>query len=202
MRDDRSSLVVQASSDRPAYIYGVSLAIGQDSPSAGEPSYPASPLTADLQGTNTEVLALVAQQRCSPWYSCYTGVRRSGCCWRAMTIGASGIAAGTSAVSAGKAPFLTSITNAGATYTGSDFADALMFETTSDLTFKVFNMNATANTGAANGDGVFISDADADAGKAAYIIARVNYLRPAAAASFNDIVGMLDFASQVGGSDS
>ena len=39
-------------------------------------------------------------------------------------------------------------------------------------------MNATANTGAANGDGVFISDADADAGKAAYIIARVNYLRP------------------------
>ena len=58
VRDDRTSLVVQASTDRPAYIYGVTLAIGQDSPSAGEPSYPASPLTADLQGTNTEVLCL------------------------------------------------------------------------------------------------------------------------------------------------
>ena len=202
VRDDRTSMVVQASADRPAYIYGVSLAIGQDSPSAGEPSYPASPLTADLQGTNTEVLALGGDSSGAPGIPAsgvLTGLRAAGA---SLAIGASGIAAGTSAVSAGKAPFLSSITNAGSTYTGSDFADALMFETTSDLTFKVFNMNATANTGAANGDGVFITDADADAGKAAYIIARVNYLRPAAAASFNDIVGMLDFASQVGGSAS
>jgi hypothetical protein len=49
---------------------------------------------------------------------------------------------------------------------------------------------------------VFISAADSAAGKAAYIVARVNYLRPAAAVSWNDIQGFIDFASQVGGSDS
>ena len=202
VRDDRTTMVVQASTARPAYIYGVSLAIGQDSPSAGEPSYPASPLTADIQGTNTEVLCLGGDNSGAPGLPSSTvtnGLRAAGA---SLAIGASGIAQGTSDVSAGHAPFLTSITNSGSTYTGADFADAMMFEATSDLTFKVFNMNAVANTGAANGDGVFISDADADAGKAAYIIARVNYLRPAAAATFNDIVGMLDFASQVGGTDS
>ena len=41
----------------------------------------------------------------------------------------------------------------------------------------------------------------ADAGKAAYILTRVNYLRPAAAVSWNDVQGFIDFASQVGGND-
>ena len=35
----------------------------------------------------------------------------------------------------------------------------------------------------------------------AYIIGRVNYVRPAAAATFADIQGFIDFASQVGGND-
>jgi hypothetical protein len=202
VRDDRTSLVVQASSDRPAYVYGCSLAIAQDIPSGGVVGFPASPITADLQGTNTEVLCLGGDSSGAPGIpstGVLTGLRAAGA---SLSIGASGIAQGTSAVSAGKVPFLTSITNASATYTGSDFADAMMFEATSDLTFKVFNMNAVANTGAANGDGVFISDADSDAGKAAYIIARVNYLRPAAAVTWNDLQGFVDFASQVGGSDS
>ena len=34
VRNDRTSLVVQASTDRPAYVYGASIAIGQDVPSA------------------------------------------------------------------------------------------------------------------------------------------------------------------------
>ena len=35
VRDDRTSLVVKASTDRPAYVYGASIAIAQDTPSGG-----------------------------------------------------------------------------------------------------------------------------------------------------------------------
>ena len=58
VRDDRTSLVVKASSDRPAYVYGASIAIAQDVPSGGLPSFPASPITADLGGTTGEILLL------------------------------------------------------------------------------------------------------------------------------------------------
>ena len=47
----------------------------------------------------------------------------------------------------------------------------------------------------------FISQADSDAGRAAYILGRVNYLRPAKGVSWNDIQGFIDFPSQVGGGD-
>ena len=40
------------------------------------------------------------------------------------------------------------------------------------------------------------------AGKAAYIVCRVNYLRPAAEVAWSDISSFIDFASQVGGTDS
>ena len=53
-----------------------------------------------------------------------------------------------------------------------------------------------------NGDGVFISQDDSDAGRAAYIVCRVNYLRPAKAVSWDDVSSFVDFASQVGGTDS
>ena len=58
VRDDRTTLVVKASSARPAYVYGASISLAQDDPSGGLPSFPASPITADLVGTNTEVLLL------------------------------------------------------------------------------------------------------------------------------------------------
>jgi len=77
----------------------------------------------------------------------------------------------------------------------------MMYEVTADTTFKVFNVTAlTATT--PDGAGISISSADVAAGKAAYIIGRVNYVRPAAASTFADIQGFIDFASQVGGSDS
>jgi formylglycine-generating enzyme required for sulfatase activity len=76
----------------------------------------------------------------------------------------------------------------------------MMFKVTADTTFKVFNVNAITDT-SANGDGVFISDDDSTEGKAAYILGRVNYLRPAAAVSWDDIQAFIDFASQVGGGD-
>ena len=58
VRDDRTSLVVQASADRPAYIYGASIGIAQDLPAGGLATFPASPVTADLGGTTGELLLL------------------------------------------------------------------------------------------------------------------------------------------------
>ena len=67
VRDNRTSLIVKASSDRPAYVYGASVALAQDDPSGGLPSFPASPITADLGGTNTEVLLLGPSNSGSPF---------------------------------------------------------------------------------------------------------------------------------------
>ena len=48
VRDNRTSLVVQASAARPAYVYGASIAIAQDIPAGGLAGFPASPVTADI----------------------------------------------------------------------------------------------------------------------------------------------------------
>ena len=66
VRDDRTSLVVKASAARPAYVYGASIAIAQDTPSGGLPSFPASPITADLGGTTSELLLLGPDNSGSP----------------------------------------------------------------------------------------------------------------------------------------
>ena len=76
----------------------------------------------------------------------------------------------------------------------------MMFKVTSDTTFKIFNMDAITDT-TANGDGVFISDTASDEGKAAYILCRVNYIRPSDPVGWNDVQGLVDFASQLGGGD-
>ena len=82
-----------------------------------------------------------------------------------------------------------------------DAANSMMYKVTADTTFKIYNLNAVANT-TVTGDGVNISAADSEAGRAAYLLGRVTYIRPAADVSWNDIQGFVDFASQVGGTDS
>ena len=77
----------------------------------------------------------------------------------------------------------------------------MMYKVTADTTFKVFNVNAVTDT-SVNGDGVSISADDITAGKAAYLVCRVNYLRPAKQVEWSDISSFIDFASQVGGTDS
>ena len=115
VRDDRTSLVVQADADRPAYIYSASIAIGQDIPSAGEPSYPATPLTADIDGTNTEILLFgPGQQRFSLWRSRYPGPTVWLLQPPSPTAFSSGtIAQGESDVSVAEAPFWTAVTTTG-----------------------------------------------------------------------------------------
>ena len=94
-------------------------------------------------------------------------------------------------------PFWTSVTS---TIARADAANSMMYKVTADTTFKVFNVDAITDT-SVNGDGVFISQDDSDAGRAGYILGRVNYLRPAAGVTWNDIQGFIDFPSQVGGGD-
>lgn len=199
VRDNRTSLVVQASSDRPAYIYGASIAIAQDIPAGGLAGFPASPVTCAIGGTSTEGLLLGPNNAGAPFGVPATQANGLACASAIVSATSSTFAQGLSDTTVGDLPFTTSVTTAG--IVAADFANSMFYRVTSDTTFKVFNVNAVTST-TVDGDGVFISQADSDAGKAGYILCRVNYLRPAAAVSWNDIQGFIDFASQVGGTDS
>jgi len=198
VRDDRTSLVVQASTDRPAYIYGASVAIAQDLPAGGLATFPASPVTADLGGTTGELLLLGPNNGGVPFG--VPSTQQNGLAAASSSIQASSslFAQGLTDTTTGDLPFWTVVTGGG--ITAANAANSMMYKVTADTTFKVFNVDAIANT-TVSGDGVFISQADSDAGKAAYILGRVNYLRPAKGVSWNDIQGFIDFPSQVGGGD-
>jgi hypothetical protein len=108
-------------------------------------------------------------------------------------------AQGLSDTTVGDLPFWTTVTTGG--ITAANAANSMFYRVTSDTTFKVFNVtDVTATT--VDGGGVFISQTDKDAGRAGYILCRVNYLRPAKSVVWEDINEFIDFASQVGGTDS
>ena len=198
VRDDRTSLVVKASAARPAYVYGASIAIAQDTPSGGLPSYPASPITADLGGTTGEVLLLGPDNSGSPLGVPSTQLNGLAAASSSITAASSLFAQGAGDTTTGDFPAWSSVTS---TIAAGDAANSMMYKVTADTTFKVYNVNAITGT-SVNGDGVFISQDDSDAGRAAYIVCRVNYLRPAKAVSWDDVSSFVDFASQVGGTDS
>ena len=198
VRDDRTSLVVKASAARPAYVYGASIAIAQDTPSGGLPSFPASPITADLGGTTSELLLLGPDNSGSPLGVPSTQLNGLAAASSSITAASSLFAQGSEDTTTGDFPAWTSVTS---TIAAGDAANSMMYKVTADTTFKVYNVNAITGT-SVNGDGVFISQADSDAGRAAYIVCRVNYLRPAKAVSWDDVSSFVDFASQVGGTDS
>ena len=198
VRDDRTSLVVKASAGRPAYIYGASIAIAQDTPSGGLPSFPASPITADLGGTTSELLLLGPDNSGAPLGVPSTQLNGLAAASSSITAASSLFAQGSEDTTTGDFPAWTSVTS---TIAAGDAANSMMYKVTADTTFKVYNVNAITGT-SVNGDGVFISQADSDAGRAGYIVCRVNYLRPAKAVTWDDISSFIDFASQVGGTDS
>ena len=198
VRDDRTSLVVKASAARPAYVYGASIAIAQDTPSGGLPSFPASPITADLGGTTSEVLLLGPDNSGSPLGVPSTQLNGLAAASSSITAASSLFAQGSEDTTTGDFPAWTSVTS---TIAAGDAANSMMYKVTADTTFKVYNVNAITGT-SVNGDGVFISQDDSDAGRAAYIVCRVNYLRPAKAVTWDDVSSFVDFASQVGGTDS
>ena len=197
VRDDRTSMVVQADADRPAYIYGASIGIAQDLPAGGLATFPASPVSADLGGTTGELLLLGPNNSGSPFGVPSTQLNGLAAATSTITASSSLFAQGAGDTTVADIPFWTSVTS---TIAAGDAANSMMYKVTADTTFKVFNVDAVTGT-SVNGDGVFISQADSDAGRAAYILGRVNYLRPAKGVSWNDIQGFIDFPSQVGGGD-
>ena len=199
VRDNRTSLVVSASSARPAYIYGASIAVAQDIPAGGLAGFPAAPVTADIGGTSTENLLLGPNNGGAPFGVPSPQANGLAAASSLVTAASSLFAQGLSDTTIADLPFTSGVTTAG--IVAADFANAMFYRVTGDTTFKVFNVNAVTST-TVDGDGVFISQADKDAGKAGYIICRVNYLRPAAAVAWEDINEYIDFASQVGGTDS
>ena len=206
VRDDRTSLVVKASTARPAYVYQASLSIAKDIPElvTSLRSFPAFPVTADLQGTNGEFLLLGPDNSGSPFGVPSTQQNGLAAASSLLDIGASGIAQGTGNTSTdgtndGIVPFWSVVTGGG--ITAANAANSMMFKVTADTTFKVYNVNGITGT-SVNGDGVFISDTDSDEGRAAYILCRINYLRASRAVSWSDVQTNIDFASQLGGTDS
>jgi len=196
VRDNRTSLVVNASTARPAYVIGASIAVAQDFTSVG---FPATPITADIGGTSTELLVLGPNNGGVPFGIPATQANGLAAATSSITAASSLFAQGLSGITAAGLPFPTSVTTAG--IVAADLANSMMYKVTSDTTFKVFNTTAITST-TVNGAGVFISQADSDAGKAGYLVCRVNYIRPQLAVSWRDIDDKIDFASQVGGSDS
>ena len=199
VRNDRTSLVVKASAARPAYVYGASIAIAQDVPSAAQDraGFPAAPVTADLGGTTGELLLLGPDNSGVPLGVPATQLNGLAAASSSLTAASSLFTQGSADTTTGDLPFWTTVTS---TIARADAANSMMYKVTADTTFKIYNVDAITNT-SVSGDGVFISADDSDASRAAYILARVNYLRPAANVSWNDIQGFLDFASQVGGND-
>lgn len=198
VRDNRTSLVVQASSARPAYVYGASIAVAQDLPAGGLAGFPASPVTADIGGTSTEGLLVGPNNAGAPFGVPSTQANGLAAASAIVSATSSLFAQGLSDTTVADLPFTTSVTTGG--IVAGDFANSMFYRVTADTTFKVFNVNGVTST-SVDGDGVFISSADKDAGKAGYLVCRVNYLRPAAAATWESINDFIDFASQVGGDD-
>ena len=111
VRDDRTSLVVKASSDRPAYVYGASIAIAQDVPSGGLPSFPASPITADLGGTTGEILLLGPDNAGAPLGVPSSQLNGLAAASSSITAAGSLFAQGSSNTTTGDFPAWTSVTS-------------------------------------------------------------------------------------------
>ena len=140
VRDDRTSLVVKASAGRPAYVYGASIAIAQDTPSGGLASFPASPITADLGGTTTELLLLGPDNGGNPIGVPATQALGNAAASSTLTAASSLFAQGSENVTLAKIPFWTAVTTAG--IDDQDAANSMLYKVTADTTFKVYNVDA------------------------------------------------------------
>jgi hypothetical protein len=187
-------LVVNASSARPAYVVGASIAVAQDYTVAG---FPADPVTANIGGTTGELLVLGPNNGGVPFGIPSTQLNGLAAATSSLTAASSLFTQGASATTAAGLPFVSGVTS---TIVAGDLANSMMYKVTADTTFRVFNTTAITST-TVNGAGIFISADDAAAGRAGYLVCRVNYIRPQSAVAWRDIEDKIDFASQVGGDD-
>ena len=214
VRDNITTLVVPGSSASPSYVYGASIAVAKDLPAGTTadpaPGFPADPVTADLKFTNASDILMFGPTSSGLPVGVTATPQLNGIAaasaW--LTASSNTVAQGSGATTGGGTtggfvPFVSSVVAAttdtsAAKLTG--FDNSMVYKVTAATTFRVTTVTAVTST-TATGGGVYISDADIAAGKKAYILARINYVKAAAAVSWNDIQGFIDFASQVGGDD-
>jgi hypothetical protein len=204
VRDNITGLTLVGASSSPIYVYGASIAVAQDIPAGTTadpaPGFPADPVTADLQFTNaTDFLLFGPANGAVPFGIPNTQANGLAAATSYLQASSSTIAQGSTATTAanGVLPFTTAVSG---TIANTDFANSMMYKVTTPTTWKIFNTTAVSATNN-NGGGYYISTADNTAGKKAYIITRLNYIKAAPGVSWNDIQGFIDFASQVGGDD-
>jgi len=202
VRDNRTSMVVQASSARPAYVYGASITVAQDLPvnstTSPEPGFPANPVTCDLNTGNASDYILFGPDNSGSPFGIPASQGNGLAAASAYLQASSSTIAQGSVATNGLLPFTTTVTTGG--ITAANFANSMFYQVTANTTMRVYSVTATTAT-SANGGGVYIGTTPIANSQQAYIVCRINYLRPSAAASWNDIQGFIDFASQVGGND-
>ena len=202
VRDNRTSMVVQASTAKPAYIYSASIAVAQDIPAGTSsdplPGFPATPVTCDLKTGNVSDYILFGPDNSGVPFGIPSpqgnGLSAASAYLQASS---SPIAQGSSFAPA-LLPFTNIVTTGG--ITAANFTDSMFYKVTGNTTMRVYSVTGTTAT-TANGGGLYIGADQIAAGQQAYIVCRVNYLRPADATGWRDIQGFIDFASQVGGND-
>ncbi len=133
VRDDRTTLVVKASSDRPAYVYGASIGIAQDLPAGGLATFPASPVTAGLGGTTGELLLLGPANGAVPFGVPTAQLNGLAAATSTITAASSAFAEGARDTTVADIPFWTTVTS---TIARADAANSMMFKVTADTHLK------------------------------------------------------------------
>jgi hypothetical protein len=183
-RSDISGLTVTASTDEPAYIYRASLSIGQDPLASTEQA--GSRRTADVYIPDVYQLAFGEANGAAPTTNVgkevgYTSVS-----------GTAAAAGGFQAVAQGTSK-LSSIPLLYGTPTGVLNTQQSYYRITTDKTFKIHVKNTDAST-TTSSSGVFISAADAAAGRKGYILVELCYIKPDVAVGYRDLAPYVPFA--------
>lgn len=201
-RPNIEGLTIAASAAEPAYIYRVSLSVGDDWLADTEQA--GSRKTADVYIPSGQRLCINIDNAGSP-----TSNAEQGPAYAELTTGsgnslATVITAGTSATSSvplvyqGQAPTLTSGVNyagavvnlANGTISGTlttSLAQTPYYRATSNTKFKVFVKSAATDAVVSASGGATITTDDYNAGRRGYVLVEICYMRPDTAVSFSDL---------------
>jgi hypothetical protein len=176
-REDITGLTVAATSDEPAYIYRVSLSVGEDWLGDGEQA--GSRKSAPVYIPSGARLSLSPDNAGSP----VSNVGREAAYAEiAVTTGpalATEVAEGTGSI--GGTPLIYQ-TPSGVIDTAQSF-----HRLTADTTFRVFVKATAAAESVASNAGATITAADAAAGRRGYLLCEVCYVKPDGPVSFGDL---------------
>ncbi len=182
-RSDITGLTVTATATEPAYIYRASIAVGRDPLTDTEQA--GGRTTADVYIPDVYQLSFGQANGSAPT----TNVGKEAA--YASISGTAAAAGGFQAVAQGTNK-LSTIPLLYGTPSGVVNTQQSYYRITADTTFKIFVKNVdTATT--ASSSGVFISAADAAAGRKGYILVELCYIKPDVPVGYNDLAPYVPF---------